>query len=378
MKNKCIFPTKCCEPDKEPIKKNTHGPRGIPGEIGPTGPTGPSGLAGATGPTGPTGPTGARGPSGEDVVVRSTTTVEPNNDAQVSAFHEGNTTYLDFFIPRGIDGVPEEISVGKTTTVESSELADVQDRYEGGVHFFDFFIPKGEKGETGPAGPQGQQGEAGVSQVITIDGTETLDPDENAEVQDDFDQNIHHLTFYIPRGAKGEKGDTGPKGDTGEQGPKGETGEQGPKGETGETGPAGPAGPPGLIPDYNGTIFNVDEQQLTTETALTLPSVEVLNGFTMKDQKGIVCPINGTFLISFSVNGSDGVQTGDYVGVAVNDTLVPSSKRPLTKDGNSSASVVVLLNKDDVISITNTVAGEKSIKATGGPSAVLTVLMIAY
>lgn len=82
-----------------------------------------------------------------------------------------------------------------------------------------------------------------------------------------------------------------------------------------------------MIPDYNGTIFNVDEQQLTTETALTLPSVEVLNGFTMKDQKGIICPTNGIFLISFSVNGSDGVQTGDYVGVAVNDTLVPSSKQ---------------------------------------------------
>ena len=345
MKNKCIFPTKCCEPDKETIKKNTYGPRGIRGEAGPTGPSG------ATGPTGPTGPAGARGPSGEDVVVRSTTTIEPNNDAQVSSFHEGNTTYLDFFIPRGIDGIPEEISVGKTTTVDSSELAEVQDRYEAGVHFFDFFIPKGEKGETGPAGPQGIQGEAGVSQVITIDGTETVEPDEDAEVQDDFDQNIHHLTFYIPRGAKGD---------------------------TGETGPAGPAGPPGLIPDYNATIFNVDEQQLTTETALTLPSVEVLNGFTMQDQKGIVCPTGGTFLISFSVNGSDGVQTGDYVGVAVNDTLVPSSKRPLTKDGNSSASVVVLLNKDDVISITNTVTGQKTIKATGGPSAVLTVLMIAF
>lgn len=225
MKNKCIFPTKCCEPDKEPIKKNTHGPRGIPGE---------------SGPTGPTGPTGARGPSGEDVVVRSTTTVEPNNDAQVSAFHEGNTTYLDFFIPRGIDGVPEEISVGKTTTVESSELAEVQDRYEGGVHFFDFFIPKGEKGETGPAGPQGQQGEAGVSQVITIDGTETLDLDENAEVQDDFDQNIHHLTFYIPRGAKGEKGDTGPKGDAGEQGQKEKQVNKDQKGKRGKQVPPDP------------------------------------------------------------------------------------------------------------------------------------------
>ncbi len=34
-------------------------------------------------------------------------------------------------------------------------------------------------------------------------------------MQDDFDRNIHHLTFYIP---KGEKGDVGPKGDKGEPG----------------------------------------------------------------------------------------------------------------------------------------------------------------
>ena len=49
-------------------------------------------------------------------------------------------------------------------------------------------------------GPRGFPGEIGISEVITIDGTETVEPNEEAQVQDDFDRNIHHLTFYIPKG----------------------------------------------------------------------------------------------------------------------------------------------------------------------------------
>jgi len=58
------------------------------------------------------------------------------------------------------------------------------------------------------------------------------------------------LTFGIPRGEKGDKGDTGatgPKGDTGATGPQGPQGEQGPQGIQGETGPQGPQGDPGEV-----------------------------------------------------------------------------------------------------------------------------------
>lgn len=134
MKNKCIFSTKCCEPDKEAIKKNTHGPRGVPG------PTGPRGMIG------PTGPTGARGPSGENVVVRSTTTVEPSADAKVSSFHEGNTTYLDFFIPKGEKGDmgPQGPAGPKGETVEQGQKGDTG--------------AKGDMGERGPSGVAGPPG----------------------------------------------------------------------------------------------------------------------------------------------------------------------------------------------------------------------------
>lgn len=77
---------------------------------------------------------------------------------------------------------------------------------------------QGEKGEIGPQGPRGFPGEIGISQVITIDGTETIEPNELAEVQDDFENNVHHLTFYIP---KGEAGLQGPRGEQGIPGAKG-------------------------------------------------------------------------------------------------------------------------------------------------------------
>lgn len=56
-------------------------------------------------------------------------------------------------------------------------------------------------------------GEIGISKVITIDGTETLESEEDAEVQGDFDRNIYHLIFYIPRGKQGDIGPQGPKGE---------------------------------------------------------------------------------------------------------------------------------------------------------------------
>ena len=53
---------------------------------------------------------------------------------------------------------------------------------------------QGLQGEIGHTGPRGFPGEIGIS------GTETVEPNEEAQVQDDFDRNIHHLTFYIPKG----------------------------------------------------------------------------------------------------------------------------------------------------------------------------------
>ena len=52
------------------------------------------------------------------------------------------------------------------------------------------------------------------------------------------------MSFTVPRGDKGETGDTGPKGDTGDTGPKGDKGD---KGDTGDPGPKGDRGDDGEV-----------------------------------------------------------------------------------------------------------------------------------
>ena len=136
--------------------------------------------------------------------------------------------------PVGETGISHEIIIDETKTINPDEPAKVQDEFNNNTHYLTFYIPKGEKGEQGsigPIGPKGEQGETGpmglpgekgISEIIIIDKTETVEPDELAKIQDDFNDNTHHLTFYIPKGEKGEKGDqgnVGPAGPTGSLGP---------------------------------------------------------------------------------------------------------------------------------------------------------------
>ena len=136
--------------------------------------------------------------------------------------------------PVGETGISHEIIIDETKTINPDEHAKVQDEFNNNTHYLTFYIPKGEKGEQGsigPIGPKGEQGETGpmglpgekgISEIIIIDKTETVEPDEPAKIQDDFNDNTHHLTFYIPKGEKGEKGDqgsVGPAGPTGSLGP---------------------------------------------------------------------------------------------------------------------------------------------------------------
>ena len=136
--------------------------------------------------------------------------------------------------PVGETGISHEIIIDETKTINPDEPAKVQDEFNNNTHYLTFYIPKGEKGEQGSIGsigPKGEQGETGpmglpgekgISEIIIIDKTETVEPDEPAKIQDDFNDNTHHLTFYIPKGEKGEKGDqgnVGPAGPTGSLGP---------------------------------------------------------------------------------------------------------------------------------------------------------------
>ncbi len=217
---------------------------------GPTGPIGPQGIQGLRGEqgekgdTGNQGPTGPQGPRGENgpttITVGKTETGDFGTEAVVTNVGTNKDVILDFKIPRGTPGekgeqgeqgpigprgLPGEIgrseviTINGTETINPDEEASVQDDQEGLIHHLTFYIPKGEKGEQGTPGEKGEQGprglpgEIGRSEGISIDGTETISPGDDAQVLDDFENLVHHLTFYIPKGEKGEQGLRGPKGD---------------------------------------------------------------------------------------------------------------------------------------------------------------------
>lgn len=147
---------------------------------GPKGEKGDCGEKGEKGDKGDCGEKREKGDSGiTNITVGKTETVSPDTPAEVQNVGTDENIILDFKIPRGLDG------------------------QEG---------PTGPVGEKGDTGPRGLPGEIGISEKITIDGTETIEPTEEALVTDDFESNMHHLTFYIPKGETGPIGPTGPVG----------------------------------------------------------------------------------------------------------------------------------------------------------------------
>ncbi len=254
-------------------------------------------LLGPTGPTGPSGAMGPTGPAGGEINVRSTTTLAPSEKARVVSSKVGQKTVLDFYIPKGDTGKTENLRAGNVFSVDPDKNASVTDRIFEGVHYFDFEIPrgeKGEKGEKGDVGERGPQGEMGISQMITIDDVEKVPPDENARVVDKMENNMHHMSFFIPQGGVGERG---PKGDLGPTGP------------TGPTGPAGPLDIPSTyILSYNNdpNNFPVQGLEITSNGRLPLMRQELIQGGIVtldSDDNTIQFNKTGVYHISFTFNG---------------------------------------------------------------------------
>ena len=88
--------------------------------------------------------------------------------------------------------------------------------------------PKGEKGDNGEPGPS----------TIQIGSVETVEPYENAMVENVGTSEDVVLNFKIPKGEQGVEGKIGPQGLIGPKGEKGDMGPQGLKGDKGEPGPS--------------------------------------------------------------------------------------------------------------------------------------------
>lgn len=299
------------------------------------------GVTGPTGPTGPMGATGPTGPAGGSVIARATTSLDPTDEARVESSNSGDMTYLDFYIPRA-----EVVKAGFVDSVGADERADVSDRYLNGTHFLDFRIPRGAQGEKGERGEKGEQGvqglqgiqgergekgeqgvqglqgvrgdkgdkgdkgDNGISPILVVDDVETVVPEQQAEVLEDVTENIHYLTFRIPRGvtgATGEKGETGATGEKGEKGDKGETGQQGPQGIKGDKGDAGQVyGATMLSYNNDPNNFPVEGMEIASGNRLPLDRLELdEDGIITLDSSQRLFKFNrkGVYFVTFSVVG---------------------------------------------------------------------------
>lgn len=130
-------------------------------------------------------------------------------------------------------------------------------------------------------GAKGEPGTDGVTPTFGIESVETGEPGTDAEVTMTGDAPNHGLKFVIPRGNKGDKGDTGSpgaKGDKGEPGAKGEPGSPGAKGDKGDT---------GATPNLTiGSVTTLDAGQNATASMSGTAESPVLNLGIPRGAKG--------------------------------------------------------------------------------------------
>lgn len=169
----------------------------------------------AVGPTGPTGPSGkgleihGTYDSLEELKKDHPTGIDGDSyivNGELYIWSSTINDWADIGNIKGPKGDTETFVVGETITGEAGTEAQVIDNKIDLEHNLSFFIPKGDKGDIGSKGDIGPTG---------------------------------------PKGDTGAQGDTGPIGATGPTGPKGDTGLQGDTGPMGIQGPTGPTGPTG-------------------------------------------------------------------------------------------------------------------------------------
>jgi hypothetical protein len=160
---------------------------------------------------------GVPGP-GATVQVGTTTTGAPGTNADVVNVGTLSAAILDFTIPRGDAGDSATVDAGTTITLEAGSDATVENVGTTSNAIFNFGIPAGVRGEQGERGYQGDKGDQGNAATITVYGTNTLPPNEPANVENFGTPQAASFYFSIPQGIQGEQGERGQKGDTGDTG----------------------------------------------------------------------------------------------------------------------------------------------------------------
>ena len=340
---------------------------------------------------GPTGPRGERGlPGPASIEVGITESVEPYEDAKVENIGTNEDVILHFKIPRGEQGIegkvgpqgipgpkgeqgnigpqgikgekgdpgPSTIQIGNVETIEPNEEAEVINTGTPVDVVLDFKIPRGEKGEQGDIGPRGMPGEIGRTEHITIDETETLEAGESATVMDTFENWVHHLAFFIP---KGDKGDVG------------------------ERGPQGPAGPPGTsFTSSYGIRYSMTDTQINlpqaADTIIPLPEKGTAFLTEYPDDNSIKIKESGVYLVSYLLCGATNEECSITMSVRANNILQPAtsatSEFSAQMINSISGSTICSLQPNDLITLNVKTSKTVNMRFNGSTNAMLSVTKI--
>ncbi len=315
---------KCLNQNYEIIKKRLENTKlcYVQGPTGPKGDIGPTGLKGDIGPTGPKG-----------------------------------------------DNGPVTIDIGNTETIDAGMNATVINRGTNKEVILDFRIPKGLKGDigsTGPkgdTGPRGLPGEIGRAEHISIDETTTVEADEEAQVLDDFENLVHHLSFYIPKGKQGPRGIAGPVG---------------PAGLEGEKGPTGPTGP-AFSSAYAMRFLNQQQQlQIPQNQEVIIPFNEQGSAFNAEYvTNGIKVKETGFYLINYYLSAAPQDDATITLKVEANNLIVAGSQisAEWTQEfiGNVGNTIIGALNENDIVTLKISSLNATSLSFNGSTNATLCI-----
>lgn len=193
------------------------------------------------------GPQGDKGDPGDNATINvgAVTTLEPGQEATVTNTGSETNAVLAFGIPKGEKGDkgdkgdkgekgdtggtgPQGIQGPQGEKGDKGDKGDTGeqgpqgiqgpkgDTGEQGPQGLQGEVgpqgPQGEKGDTGEQGPKGDKGDAGDNATIAIGTVTTLEPDQEATVQNTGTETNAVLSFGIPKGAQGATGPQGPQG----------------------------------------------------------------------------------------------------------------------------------------------------------------------
>lgn len=276
--------------------------------------------------------------------------------------------------------------------------------------------PKGEKGDKGEPGPS----------TIQIGSVETVEPYENAMVENVGTSEDVVLNFKIPKGEQGVEGKIGPQGLIGPKGEKGDMGPQGLKGDKGEPGPStiqigsvetinpseeaqvinvgtpvdvvldfkipkgekGEKGEPGqagkeFVSSY-GIRYSMTDTQVNlvqgVDTVIPLPEKGVAFFTEYPDNNSIKIKETGVYLVSYLLCGATDEECSITMSIRANDILVPATNATSEFNAqfinNISGSTICSLQENDIVTLNAKSSKNVNIKFNGSTNAMLNLVKI--